>query len=295
MVNKEDADHKNFQKAPLQKESSFRLGGDLFIIDRPMVMGIVNVTPDSFYDGGKNVLLPAVFEKLKADGADIIDIGGYSTRPGASDVQTEEEWSRLKPALECAAKYSPGIPLSVDTFRAEIVKRVLSDFGPVIVNDITSGTGDSEMFRTAGEHSLPYIAMHMQGTPATMQINPEYHHVTKEIIGFFAEKVRALRNAGVHDIMIDPGFGFGKTLEHNYELLRNLSDFQIFDLPVLVGLSRKSMIYKLLGGTPEDALAGSLAVQSIALSKGALILRTHDVAEAKDLIRVFGVLNNFDR
>ena len=250
-------------------------------------MGILNVTPDSFFDGG-NYTDPEKIEQriiqLIEEGADIIDIGAQSTRPGAIPVSEAEEWKRLLPALELVRDKFNHICFSLDTFRSTIAQKAVLEYGIGIINDISAGDMDTHMFETIKKLNIPYIIMHMQGTPETMQKAPYYDDVTLDIIKYFSEKTRKLFELGVNDIIIDPGFGFGKTLEHNYELLNNLEKFKIFDLPVLVGISRKSMIYKLLQTTPQQALNGTTVLNTVALLKGAQILRVHDVKEAKEAV-----------
>lgn len=258
---------------------------------QPKVMGILNITPDSFYDGGRHnngsVILNKV-QQMLAEGADIIDIGAYSSRPGAEHITTEEEWERLTDVLKLIRKDKPDALLSVDTFRSEIAKRAVHEFEVDIINDISAGEMDENMFATIAELNVPYIIMHMKGTPQNMQQNPVYKSdVVFEVIGFLAEKKRQLSLMGVHDVIVDPGFGFGKTLEHNYTLMNRLDEMKLLELPMLVGISRKSMIYKLLGTTAEDAINGTTALNMMALQRGANILRVHDVKEAKECIRIF--------
>ena len=265
------------------------IGAEKVSLEKPVVMGILNVTPDSFYDGGKYTSELKIMERVDEiveQGAGIIDVGAYSTRPGAAFVDTQEELSRLSFALELIRKYHPHLPVSIDTFRADVAKEISHCLGSVIINDISGGTMDDKMFETVAELGLPYIMMHMQGTPQNMQKEPSYDNLIKDVFLYFARKVQQLRDLGVKDIILDPGFGFGKTLEHNYELLAHLEEFHIFELPVLVGVSRKSMIYKLLGGTPQDSLNGTTVLDTVALMKGAHILRVHDVREAVEAVRI---------
>jgi dihydropteroate synthase len=255
-------------------------------LSRPVIMGILNLTPDSFYDGGKfnsveNALLHA--EKMVAEGAKIIDIGAVSTRPGAHQVSAEEEWSRMEAIIPLIKTNFPGIVLSVDTYRSEIAKKAIQA-GAHIINDISGGTLDEKMFETVAELNVPYVLMHIKGTPETMQQNPEYENVVEEVKHFFEERIAKLHALGVKQIILDPGFGFGKTLEHNYQLLNSLDVFVEMGYPVLAGLSRKSMITKLYGGEKKEALTGTIEVNKIALQKGAKILRVHDVKEAMELI-----------
>jgi dihydropteroate synthase len=250
-------------------------------------MGIINLTPDSFYDGGryqqKDLVLGRV-EKLLGDGADIIDIGATSSKPGATDVSVIEEKKRLYETLDLVRKTFPELIISVDTFRAEIAKEVVQNFEVDMINDISAGQLDEKMFETIAALQVPYIMMHIKGTPSNMQENPVYENLMHEIILYFSEKISQLNALGVADILIDPGFGFGKTLEYNYELLAKLHEFKIFEKPLLVGLSRKSMIYKLLHNSPDQALNGTSVLNTFALMNGANILRVHDVKEAKEVI-----------
>jgi len=274
----------------LKRKSSINVGGELIDFTVPVVMGIINVTPDSFYDGGKmqdeKTLLSAV-EKMVKEGASVIDVGGVSTRPGAQLISTKVELGRLLPAIEAIRREFPKIPLSIDTFRSWVAVRIIDEFGPVIVNDISGGSLDSKMFETVGKLGVPYILSHIQGTPRDMQENPEYTDIIKDISTYFSEKVKRLSKLGVNDVIIDPGFGFGKNLEHNYELLNRLDSFKVFQLPVMVGLSRKSMIWKALENEPQDALNGTTVANTMALLGGADILRVHDVKEAVEAVRIF--------
>jgi dihydropteroate synthase len=274
----------------LKRKYSINLGGELIDFSIPVVMGIINVTPDSFYDGGKmedeKVLLTAI-EKMIEDGATIIDVGAVSTRPGARLASTKTELERLLPAVQAIRKKFPQVPLSIDTFRSWVAVRVIDEFGPVIINDISGGTLDPKMFETIGTLEIPYILSHIKGTPRTMQENPEYDDIIKEISTYFSEKVKILTKLGVKDIIIDPGFGFGKNLDHNYELLNRLDSFKVFQLPVMVGLSRKSMIWQALETKPEFALNGTTVANTLALMGGADLLRVHDVKEAVEAVRIF--------
>ena len=265
------------------------VNGKLMDLSQPQVMGILNVTPDSFYAGSRGVAERDIIDRLRQmtdEGASIIDIGAYSSRPDADDVSTEEEMARLRHALNLVRQHQPDAVVSVDTFRADVARMCVEEYGVAMVNDISAGEMDDEMFPTISRLGVPYIAMHMKGTPQTMQINPQYEHFLKEIFYFFSEKVQKLRDLGVKDIIIDPGFGFGKTLEHNYQLMNHLEEFKLFGLPLLVGISRKSMIYKLLGTTPEEALNGTTVLNTIALQKGAHILRVHDVKAAVEAVKI---------
>ena len=265
------------------------VNGRLMDLSKPQVMGILNVTPDSFYAGSRSETEKDITRRLHQiidEGASIIDIGGYSSRPNAEHISMEEEMSRLRNGLEIIRKHSPNAIVSVDTFRANVAKMCVEEFGVAIINDISAGQMDKEMFSTIARLGVPYIIMHMKGTPQDMQVRPQYDHFLKEIFYYFSEKVQKLRDLGVKDIIIDPGFGFGKTLEHNYELMNHLEEFSLFELPLLVGVSRKSMIYKVLGTTPEEALNGTTALHTIALLKGANILRVHDVREAVETTKI---------
>ena len=265
------------------------VNGKLMDLSQPQVMGILNVTPDSFYAGSRGVAERDIIDRLRQmtdEGASIIDIGAYSSRQDADDVSTEEEMARLRHALNLVRQHQPDAVVSVDTFRADVARMCVEEYGVAMVNDISAGEMDDEMFPTIARLGVPYIAMHMKGTPQTMQINPQYEHFLKEIFYFFSEKVQKLRDLGVKDIIIDPGFGFGKTIEHNYQLMNHLEEFKLFGLPLLVGISRKSMIYKLLGTTPEEALNGTTVLNTIALQKGAHILRVHDVKAAVEAVKI---------
>ena len=276
---------KKTMKTPLY----INVNGRLMDLSEPQVMGILNVTPDSFYAGSRSETEKDIVQRLHQiidEGASIIDIGGYSSRPNAEHISAEEEMNRLRNGLEIIRKHSPNAVVSVDTFRADVAKMCVEEYGVAIINDISAGQMDEEMFPTIAKLGVPYIIMHMKGTPQDMQVSPKYDHFLKEIFYYFSEKVQKLRDLGVKDIIIDPGFGFGKTLEHNYELMNHLEEFSLFELPLLVGVSRKSMIYKLLETTPEEALNGTTALHTIALLKGAHILRVHDVKEAVESIKI---------
>lgn len=264
-------------------------------LSTPKVMAIVNLTPDSFFDGGSYTQTQEIHNRIDrviADGADIIDLGAYSTRPGAAQVPMEEEWKRLVPALTYIRKNYEYIPISVDTFRAEIADRVRRFFGDFIVNDISAGTLDENLFPWVGKYQMPYILMHIKGTPQNMQNNPTYTNVVAEVHQFLAEKINELRKLGAKDIIIDLGFGFGKTVTHNYNLLKEIKAFDSLQCPMLIGISRKSMIYKVLGTTPQQALNGTTVLHTMALERGAKILRVHDVKEAKEAIALVSALEN---
>lgn len=266
-----------------------QLGKKNLDVSHPVVMGILNVTPDSFYDGGHYETETAIIGRIHQiveEGAGIIDIGAYSTRPRAAMVDKKEELARLAPAVELVRKYYPSVPVSIDTFRSEVAREIYHCLGEVIVNDISGGTMDTEMFGFIAETRLPYVMMHIQGTPQTMQKNPVYRDVTKEVYRFFEERTDLLRAAGMENIILDPGFGFGKTLDHNYELMNHLDLFQELGYPLLVGISRKSMISRLLETTPAEALNGTTVLNTVALMKGAAILRVHDVKEAVETVKI---------
>ena len=272
------------------KKTSLNCRGKLIDLSVPKVMGILNVTPDSFYDGGRYTTgdtIKARADRLFSEGADIIDVGAYSSRPGASEVTPEEEKQRLRTALDYVRKQYPDAIISVDTFRAEVAEMAITEYETDIVNDISAGRADPLMLETIARHSVPYIMMHMQGTPATMQANPVYENVVKEIMAFFAERLHQTSSFGIKDIIIDPGFGFGKTVQHNFRLLNGLSAFAVFELPIMAGLSRKSMIHKTLGITPEESLNGTTVLNTLALVNGANLLRAHDVKEAREAVRLF--------
>ena len=256
-------------------------------------MAIVNATPDSFFAGSRMQTERELAERAQQiilEGGAIIDVGAYSTRPGAAEVSVDEEWERLANALQVVRREAPEAILSVDTFRAEIARRCVETFGVSIINDISGGDADAQMFDTVADLRVPYVLMHCQGTPQTMQQAPTYKNVTAEVVTDLSRKVRQLRQRGMRDIIIDPGFGFGKTLEHNYTLLSQLENFRIFDLPLLVGISRKSMITKPLDITADEALNGTIALNAFALMKGAYILRVHDVKAAVEVVKLFTFL-----
>lgn len=270
--------------------------GKIMDLSLPKVMGIINITPDSFHRiNGKEIMkngnidIPLVISiagQMIEDGADIIDIGGASSRPGAKQVSAKEELQRVIPVIEKLVERSPEIIVSIDTYHASVAEAAI-DAGASIINDISAGSIDSNMISTAAKLDVPYILMHMKGTPFNMQDNPHYDNLILEITDFFLEKIRLLKDAGLTDIILDPGFGFGKTLEHNYEILRNMDYFQALNLPMLVGISRKSMINKVLDTLPENALNGTSAIHMLALNKGAKMLRVHDVKEAKEVIKIW--------
>lgn len=259
----------------------------------PRVMAIVNVTPDSFYAGSRTPDASAVESRIReavAGGADLLDVGGYSSRPGADEVSVEEEWRRVSLGVAAARRIAPEMPVSVDTFRSEVAERTLRTFGEVIVNDISAGELDPQMWRVVAAHDVPYVAMHMKGTPQTMQSQTDYRRaITTEVVDYFRARVEAMLAAGIRRerIILDPGFGFAKTAAQNFELLAGLHELCAEGFPVLAGLSRKSMIYRTLGCTPAESLAGSVALGWECLRQGARILRVHDVREAADTVKLF--------
>ena len=271
---------------------TINIKGKLMDFSSPKIMGILNITPDSFYDGGmfdSNKKILKQVEKMLEDGADIIDIGGCSSKPGSKKVITDDEIKRVIPTIELIkSKFNEAI-ISVDTFRSEVAKKAVNS-GASIVNDISAGELDPNMFNSVAELGIPYIMMHMQGSPQTMQNKPKYNNVVNDIITNLSKKIFRARELGIIDIVVDPGFGFGKTLEHNYQILNDLSFFKELDCPILVGISRKSMIYKILNNDPKNALNGTTCLNTVALSKGANILRVHDVKEAKEIIKLTNFL-----
>lgn len=274
---------------------SLNVRGRLLDLSKPQVMGILNVTPDSFYAGSRMETEEAVRRRVKqiiAEGGSMIDVGAYSSRPGAADVSAEEEMERLRRGMRIVREEAPEIPVSVDTFRADVAKMAVEELGVDIINDISGGELDKEMFKTVAKLGVPYILMHMKGTPQTMQQAPHYDDLMKEVMLYFAEKVQQLRDLGQKDIVLDPGYGFAKTIDHNYELLKHQEMLEVFELPLLVGVSRKSMIYRFLGSSPEDALNGTTVLNTLALQKGANILRVHDVKEAVEVVRLVEKFSN---
>ena len=266
--------------------------GNLIDLSTPKVMGILNVTPNSFYDGGKHKEINSIIhqvDKMLSEGADFIDIGAYSSKPSAEFVSEEEEIKRLVPIVKSLVETFPNIVLSVDTFRAQVAKASVEN-GVAMVNDIAAGLLDDKMLETVAELKVPYIMMHMRGNPQTMQSLTDYNDIVKEIIFYFSERIQKARSFGISDIVIDPGFGFAKTLEQNYEVLNKMELFSILELPLLAGVSRKSMIYKVLESSPQEALNGTSVLNTIALQKGAKILRVHDVKEAVECIKLVSKL-----
>ena len=283
---------KNFSTSgPLfSKNLSLNLGGSIMDLSRPRVMGIINATPDSFYDGSRVPEPAQAIEKAREmieQGVDILDVGAVSTRPGSQEISETEELERLSPVLEALREAFPDFPVSVDTWRASVARTVKERFEIQLINDISAGTLDPDMFPTMAQLGIPYIIMHMQGTPPNMQDDPAYENVVDEVLQFFAERVYKLKKLGVNDIVIDPGFGFGKTLEQNYMLLGQFDSFKMLELPLMAGISRKSMIYKLLESDPDDALNGSTAAHMAVLLKGARLLRVHDVKAAVETVKIF--------
>jgi dihydropteroate synthase len=272
-----------------EKPRYINAGGILIDLEIPKVMGIINITPDSFYKGSRS---NSDYEILKAassmieEGADILDVGGYSSRHGATDINQDEEGKRVFKAIKLIKKEFPEAIISVDTFRAEVANEAVTGCGALIINDISGGDGDKDMFNIVEKLNVPYIMMHMKGNPRTMQKNPVYDDVVADILKWFSERILRLRSAGVKDIIIDPGFGFGKSVVHNFDLLRRLCDFSIAGLPLLIGISRKSMIWKTLEIDADAALTGTTALHAVALMNGADILRVHDVKEAVQTIRL---------
>jgi dihydropteroate synthase len=278
----------------LNPQTTLNCAGRLLNLDKPVIMGIINVTPDSFYAGSRFMELDDILrqaEVMLTDGAQILDVGGMSSRPGASIISAEEEVQRIAPVIEALVKHFPSAIVSVDTVYGHTA-RVSQGLGAGIINDVSAGRLDATMYPTVAELGLPYILMHMQGMPGTMQTNPAYTDVVTEVLDFFIAEVGKLRALGVKDIVLDPGFGFGKTIAHNYQLLNSLHIFQILDAPVLAGLSRKSMIYKLLKTKPEEALNGTSVLHMVALQQGAKLLRVHDVKPAMEVIKLWEMLEN---
>ena len=265
------------------------LNGDIISLSPPLVMGILNVTPDSFYAGSRcndDTAVTLRAREIVEQGGTVIDIGAYSSRPQADDVPEEEEWSRLAWALAAIRRLYPDVYISVDTFRAKIARRCVEEFGVSMINDISGGTLDDKMFETVADLKVPYVLMHMRGTPRTMQEYTHYDNIIADMLLYFAQRSDMLRQMGVNDIIIDPGFGFGKTLDDNYLLMRGLSEFKSLGFPILAGVSRKSMIYKLLGTSPDESLNGTTVLNTLALLGGANILRVHDVKEAVETVKI---------
>ena len=266
--------------------------GNLIDLSSPKIMGILNITPDSFYDGGiykneKDILVQT--EKMLSEGATFIDVGAYSSRPGAQHISEQEELRRITPVVELLISKFPKIIISIDTFRSSVAKETI-DIGASLINDISGGTLDDKMFEMIASLKVPYILMHMKGTPQNMQTNPSYVNIIKELISFFSERIFKLRELHHKDVIIDVGFGFGKTVENNYQLLKDLALFKYLEVPILTGISRKSMLYKPLKISPKEALSATTAAHTIALLNGTNILRVHDVKEAKETINLFNYL-----
>ena len=277
----------------LFKKITLNCGGRIISLEKPTVMGILNITPDSFYDGGRYKNMDEALkqaEKMLKDGATFIDIGAYSSRPGALDVSLENELKNALPVVEAVSKKFPEAVISIDTFRAKVAVEAIAA-GAHIVNDISSGDDDAEMMASVGKIKAPYIMMHKKGSPKNMQKNPQYENVLLEVMNYFTQKISDANASGIIDLIIDPGFGFGKNLQHNYQLLHALNDFHIFGLPVLAGFSRKKMIQHITGSDVEHALNGTTVANTIALLKGISILRVHDVKEAMECINIVNATN----
>lgn len=279
---------------------SINCRGRLVTTERPLVMGILNVTPDSFYDGGRYFdekdLIKRRADQIISEGADIIDLGAYSTRPGADYVSPEEEWRRISNALEIIRHDYPDAIISIDTFRGSVARRSVTEYGADIINDISAYQMDDDMFQAVVDLNVPYVLTHIQGNPQTMQLDPKYKsRVTDDVVKELSQKVNELTVHGVSDIIVDPGFGFGKTVDDNYLMMQDLAQFKTLGHPILVGISRKSMIYKATGGTPETSLAGTCALNAVALLNGADILRVHDVRECVEVVKVVSKLQENKR
>ena len=268
---------------------TINVGGKLMDLSEPQVMGILNITPDSFYSESRKNTEEEIAGRVNAilaEGGSIIDVGAYSSRPGADNISAEEEKDRLRGALQILRRTAPEAVVSVDTFRADVARMCVEEYGVQIINDISGGQLDPQMFETVAALGVPYVLMHMKGNPQTMQQEPHYEDLLTEMLQYFGSKVQRLHELGVKDIILDPGFGFAKTMDHNYELMNRLKDLRVLELPILVGVSRKSMIYKLLDGTPEGALNGTSVLNTLALLKGASILRVHDVKAAVEVVQI---------
>ncbi|WP_317191774.1 dihydropteroate synthase [Fulvivirga marina] len=279
---------------PFSGKNTLNIGGNIVSLQTPLVMGILNTTPDSFFDGGRYTHEKAVLERARSmvdEGVDIIDIGGYSSRPGAENISTEDELKRVIPHIKNIRKELPDVYLSIDTFRATIAEKSI-EAGADIINDISGGDLDKRMYDVVTDAQVPYILMHMRGTPQTMKQKTSYDNILIEILNFFEKKVSELHSRGVKDIVVDPGFGFAKTMDQNYALLKNLNYFKVLGLPLLAGVSRKSFIYKKLGIPPSEALNGTTVLNTIALLNGVQILRVHDVKEAVETVKLFNLTYN---
>lgn len=273
---------------------TLNLNGRIMDLSTPRILGILNVTPDSFYVSSRKQSDREItdrIEEIVREGGDLIDIGAYSSRPDATHISAEEELTRLRHGLELIRQVAPQMPVSVDTFRADVACVCVEEYGAAVINDISAGEMDPDMFNTVARLKVPYIMMHMQGTPQTMQQAPHYEHIVQEELEYFSKKKARLEAAGVKDIIIDPGFGFGKTVAHNYELLHHLKDLHLLGSPILVGVSRKSMIYKVLGTDPQQALNGTTVLHTIALLQGAQLLRVHDVKACAEVIKLIKEYN----
>ncbi|MFM6977013.1 MAG: dihydropteroate synthase [Sphingobacteriaceae bacterium] len=283
----------------IYEKTTLKVGGKLLNLSTPRVMGILNLTPDSFYQPEGRQGQPAIDQILKeaeqmlTDGAELLDLGAYSSRPNAEHISAEEERNRLIPAVKALVYEFPQALLSIDTFRANVAEEAIA-VGAHLINDISGGELDTNMFETVARLKVPYILMHMKGTPQNMQQNPHYEDLITEMLSYFREKIRKLVSMGVHDLIIDPGFGFAKTLDHNYEILNRLEEFKMLGFPLLAGVSRKSMIYKLLGGTAADALNGTSVANTVALLKGAKILRVHDVKPAVEAVKIIQAMGRIE-
>lgn len=277
---------KIFQTQPCQ---SITTNGQLITFQKPQIMGILNLTPDSFFDGGKHNSIDLAVERTKqmiTDGVDIVDIGAYSSRPGATLIDSQEEIDRSIPVIERIVKEFPNLHLSIDTFRADVAEEAVKA-GVHMINDVSGGTIDENMFATVAKLKVPYILMHMRGVPENMQTLTQYEDIVTDVAEFLGNKIAKLRSLGVKDIILDPGYGFAKTISQNYELLLRVNELHYFGLPILGGISRKSMIYKKIGITPQEALPGTIALNTLLLERGVQILRVHDVKETKQLIDLF--------
>ncbi len=272
-----------------------KIGNQTLDLQRPVVMTIVNVTPDSFFAASRSMHIEEITTRVEEAvgwGARIIDVGGYSSRPGADDVSVEEELNRVMTGVEVVREKAPGVVVSIDTFRSEVAAKVIKRHGPCIINDISGGTLDPEMFSVAARYGVPYVLMHMRGTPSNMQSMTEYDDIVADVKDFFTEKIAALRAAGVNDIILDPGFGFAKTTPQNFRLLHHLGEFRRFELPLLAGISRKSMVYNILESTPAEAMTGTAALNWACLRGGASILRVHDTLAAIEVVKLHNYYKN---
>ena len=288
----------DFKESYGKNSNSINLRGEIYSLDSPRIMGILNITPDSFFDGGRYLNIDSILsqvEEMINEGTDFIDIGASSTRPGAKRISEEEELRRLSEPVKQIRDSFPEMYISIDTYQSSIAQKMVSDFGVDIINDISAGLMDEAMFETIADLNVPYIMMHTQGTPENMQLNPSYTDVVKEVLLFLSERLEKLNLLGVNDVIADPGFGFGKTLDQNYEILDKLDFFSMLEIPLMVGLSRKSMVYNLIESTPDDALNGTSIVHAIALLNGADILRVHDVKQAKEAITIVNKLKEISK